>query len=257
MAMRFFAPAVRALCERVRRPTSVQIILGAVLIAPAALIGRNLSAPATGLERQQLPPLVVDVSPEALKAASEPLALVAAQASEPSPQAGEDSTAAEAEATAAEATPVKYAQIYSISEPLARQIHKAAVANGIAPHTAFGLVRAESSFKTGAVSPVGAVGLTQIMPATARWLKPGTTRRDLMNPSFNLNLGFRYLRQLIDDYKGNERLALTAFNRGPGTVNSLLRRGRNPDNGYADKVLTGKSAKHVSLMNAKFRRKRT
>jgi soluble lytic murein transglycosylase-like protein len=153
--------------------------------------------------------------------------------------------------------PIKrFAQEYRISEPLAREIHKAAVSNGISPHTAFGLVRAESGFRTRAVSPVGAVGLTQIMPATARWLKPGTTRAELMNPSFNLNMGFAYLRRLIDRYDGNERLALTAFNRGPGTVSRLLKRGRNPDNGYADKVLTGKSAKHVSLMNAKFGRRR-
>jgi soluble lytic murein transglycosylase-like protein len=155
-------------------------------------------------------------------------------------------------------TPVnRLAREFRISEPLARKIHQAALANGISPRTAFGLVKAESSFRTRAVSPVGAVGLTQIMPATARWLKPGTTRRDLMDPSFNLHLGFSYLRRLIDDYDGNERLALTAFNRGPGTVNKLLRRGRNPDNGYADKVLRGKSARHVRLMNAKFGRKRT
>jgi soluble lytic murein transglycosylase-like protein len=237
--MKKLAPAVRALCERVRRPTGIRILLAAALIAPAALIGIGEATPKAELA-PQLPPLVVDVSQEALqRVAPVPGAIGVSNIEEPK------------HATS------KYAQQYNISEPLANQIHQAAVANRIAPHTAFGLVRAESSFRTRAVSPVGAVGLTQIMPATARWLKPGTTRRDLMDPSFNLSLGFRYLRQLIDDYHGNERLALTAFNRGPGTVNKLLRRGRNPDNGYADKVLKGKSAKHVSLMNAKFRRKRS
>ena len=95
------------------------------------------------------------------------------------------------------------------------------------------------------------------MPSTARWLAPGVTKRDLENPSVNLNLGFTYLRKLINQYDGNERLALTAFNRGPGTVSKLLKRGRNPDNGYADKVITGKSAKHVALMNAKFGGRKT
>jgi soluble lytic murein transglycosylase-like protein len=151
----------------------------------------------------------------------------------------------------------QYAEEYRVSEPLAAEIHQAAVANGISPKIAFGLVRAESSFRTRAVSPVGAVGLTQLMPATARWLKPGTTRRELMQPKTNLQIGFTYLKNLIDRYDGNEKLALTAFNRGPGTVDRALRQGRNPDNGYYDKVVTGRSSKHVALMNAKFgRRKR-
>jgi soluble lytic murein transglycosylase-like protein len=122
----------------------------------------------------------------------------------------------------------------------------------IAPKMAFGLVKAESSFRTRAVSPVGAIGLTQVMPATARWLVPGTTRADLENTDTNLRIGFAYLRRLIDQYDGDEKLALTAYNRGPGTVAKVMRRGGDPDNGYADKVLTGKSEKHVRLMNARF-----
>jgi len=60
-----------------------------------------------------------------------------------------------------------------------------------------------------------------------------------MKTETNLRVGFRYLRYLIDKYDGNVRLALTAYNRGPGTVDRLLRQGRNPDNGYAGKVLSG------------------
>jgi soluble lytic murein transglycosylase-like protein len=141
---------------------------------------------------------------------------------------------------------------FEVALPLAQDIHDAAVEEQIDPKVAFGLVRAESSFRPKAVSPVGAVGLTQVMPATARWLQPGTTRRDLLKPEVNLRLGFKYLRQLLEQYEGDEKLALTAYNRGPGTVDRLLRRGRNPDNGYAEKVLTGSSERHVRLMNAKF-----
>lgn len=141
---------------------------------------------------------------------------------------------------------------FEVALPLAQDIHDAAVEEQIDLKVAFGLVRAESSFRPKVVSPVGAVGLTQVMPATARWLQPGTTRRDLLKPDVNLRLGFKYLRQLLEQYEGDEELALTAYNRGPGTVDRLLRRGRNPDNGYAEKVLTGTSARHVRLMNAKF-----
>jgi soluble lytic murein transglycosylase-like protein len=149
-----------------------------------------------------------------------------------------------------------FAQEFRIPVTLATQIHTAAVRERIKPRIAFGLVKAESSFRTKAVSSVGAVGLTQLLPSTARWLVPGTTRRDLMMPETNLRVGFRYLRHLLDQYNGNEKLALTAYNRGPGTVSRLLKRGRDPDNGYAEKVLTGKSTRHVRLMNAKFGSKR-
>lgn len=149
-----------------------------------------------------------------------------------------------------------FAREYRIPETLAESIHAAAVEARVSPKMAFGLVKAESSFRTAAVSPVGAVGLTQVMPATARWLVPGTTRRDLMDTETNLRIGFKYLRQLLDSYDGDEMLALTAYNRGPGTVGRLLSRGADPDNGYAEKVLTGSSAKHVALMNAKFGPKR-
>lgn len=126
---------------------------------------------------------------------------------------------------------------YKVTPTLAAKIHEAAVENDIDPAVAFGLVQTESSFKNSATSYVGAVGLTQLMPATARWLEPGVTTSELRDADTNLRIGFRYLRRLIDDYDGNTHLALLAYNRGPGTVNRILKRGGNPDNGYSAKVL--------------------
>jgi soluble lytic murein transglycosylase-like protein len=122
---------------------------------------------------------------------------------------------------------------YPLSLDLAEEIHEAATEQGIDPEIAFGLVRAESSFRNAATSTVGAVGLTQLMPSTARWIEPGTSRSDLRDPETNLRLGFTYLRQLIEKYEGDVDLALVAYNRGPGTVDKALKRGRDPDNGYA------------------------
>lgn len=126
---------------------------------------------------------------------------------------------------------------YDVPTTLAKAIVAAAEKHDIDLKMAFGLARAESGFDNRATSHVGAIGLTQLMPKTARWLKPGTTARDLRDPSKNADIGFGYLRQLIDKYDGNTKLALLAYNRGPGTVDRILKRGGNPDNGYAKKVM--------------------
>ena len=128
---------------------------------------------------------------------------------------------------------------FGISRDLAERIHDIAAEEGVDPEVAFGLVRTESSFKDHAVSHVGARGLTQVMPKTAEWLQPGTSPEDLFRPETNLRIGFRYLRSLIEKYDGDLRLALLAYNRGPGTVDRILNQGGDPDNGYADKVLSG------------------
>jgi hypothetical protein len=128
---------------------------------------------------------------------------------------------------------------YGIAQDLAEDIFDVAVEEGIEPDLAYGLINTESTFRERAVSSVGARGLTQVMPRTAAWLEPGTTAEDLFRRDVNLRLGFRYLNDMIDKYRGDVRLALLAYNRGPGTVDRVLRRGGNPDNGYADKVLRG------------------
>ena len=60
---------------------------------------------------------------------------------------------------------------------------------------------------------------------------------DLFDPEINLHLGFRYFNYLLDEYNGDTRLALLAYNRGPGRVGGLLRSGIDPANGYAKAVL--------------------
>ncbi|WP_420126125.1 lytic transglycosylase domain-containing protein [Longimicrobium sp.] len=126
---------------------------------------------------------------------------------------------------------------YDVPAPLAQLIYTTAVENDIEPEIAFGLVRTESEFKDYATSHVGAIGLTQLMLPTARWFKRDATESDLRDSETNLEIGFRYLGELIDRYDGDVQLALTAYNRGTGTVDRVLERGGNPDNGYAGKVM--------------------
>jgi soluble lytic murein transglycosylase-like protein len=132
-----------------------------------------------------------------------------------------------------------YADRFDIGWQLSERIHDAAVDAGIDIDVAYRLVRVESGFRHGAIGPAGSIGLSQVQPQTARWLDPTVTREDLFDMDTNLRLGFGYLRMLIDRY-GSTRLALLAYNRGPGTVQDVLAAGEDPANGYAARVLGGR-----------------
>lgn len=130
-----------------------------------------------------------------------------------------------------------FASEYGIPYELARAIDEAAAEEGLDPALAFRLVRVESEFRQRAVSSVGAIGYTQLMPATAAWLQPGITPEEIFDRDTNLRLGFRYLRWLLEVYDGEIDEALHAYNRGPGTVDRIRAEGKDPANGFADRVL--------------------
>jgi hypothetical protein len=83
------------------------------------------------------------------------------------------------------------------------------------------VVQTESRFRPTAVSPRGAVGLMQVLPATGEMYGV----QNLSDPHVNLDVGSRYLHQLLKDYDGNLEMALAAYNAGPATVD---RYGRVP-----------------------------
>jgi len=134
---------------------------------------------------------------------------------------------------------IAYSGKYRIGADLASSIYDVAMAEGIEPDLGFRLVRLESEFHEHAVSPVGAVGLTQVMPATAQYFVKGATREKLYDRETNLRVGFRYLRTLIREYKGNLKIALLVYNRGPAAVDAALGMGLDPANGYDRIVMKG------------------
>jgi soluble lytic murein transglycosylase-like protein len=93
-------------------------------------------------------------------------------------------------------------------------IAAAAARHGIDPALVKAVIRTESDFVADARSPNGALGLLQLMPASAR-----EHRVDwVFDPRENIEGGTRHLRLLLDQYNGNVRLALAAYNAGGGAV---------------------------------------
>ena len=93
-------------------------------------------------------------------------------------------------------------------------VQKAAAKYSLPPALIKAVIRAESNFQVGAVSPAGARGLMQLMPATAKEL--GVT--DCFDIDQNIDGGAKYLRRMLDRFDGNVKHALAAYNAGPGTV---------------------------------------
>lgn len=90
---------------------------------------------------------------------------------------------------------------------------QAAERYGLPPELVRSVMKAESGFAPRAVSPKGAIGLMQLMPATAQSLGA-----DPYDPAANVDAGARYLRELLEKYDGGLRHALAAYNAGPAAV---------------------------------------
>ena len=95
-------------------------------------------------------------------------------------------------------------------------ISEAAQREGLSSDLVRAVLQKESAGLPCAVSPVGAMGLMQLMPGTARQLRV----RDPYNARQSVDAGARYLRELLDRYDGDLTRALSAYNAGPGAVDA-------------------------------------
>lgn len=93
-------------------------------------------------------------------------------------------------------------------------ISEAAEKYNLDPHMIRAVMQAESAFNAMAVSPVGAMGLMQLMPAVAAELGAD----DPMDPRQNIMAGARHLKKMMNSHRGDVKLALASYNAGPGNV---------------------------------------
>lgn len=102
---------------------------------------------------------------------------------------------------------------YVSSLPFGGMIRSASSRHGVDSLLVAAIIEVESSFDPRAVSHRGAVGLMQVLPATA-----GLSADDLVDPAANLDRGARYLHRLLERFGGDLELALAAYNAGPTNV---------------------------------------
>lgn len=128
--------------------------------------------------------------------------------------------------------PVAIGSLPAAAGRWAPSIEAAAARHGLDPSLLTALVWTESEFNPSAVSPAGAIGLTQLMPGTAQLLGV-----DPFDPEQNLEGGARFLREMIDRF-GRVDLALAAYNAGPTRLASHDLTGEVPiAQGYVRSVL--------------------
>lgn len=176
----------------------------------------------------QRPPLV---SAPVLKQSSFPLPPNPHETQAPEPAEALQSCAAKelpATGTAPEKAPVEE------NERILASIDGAAKRYDLPKALIQAVVRAESDYQVRAVSPAGAQGLMQLMPATARELGV----EDPFDIDQNIDGGAKYLRQMLNQFNGDIKLALSAYNAGPGNV--IKYNGQVPfaeTRAYVDRVL--------------------
>lgn len=112
----------------------------------------------------------------------------------------------------------------------------------VSPILVLSLIEVESRFRSGALSPKGAMGLMQVMPATAAFLVSSEADlswagpSDLNNPKVNIEFGLRYVKKLKTQFKKPEHV-ITAYNIGPSALAKKLKNGEAVPLEYYQKVM--------------------
>lgn len=103
--------------------------------------------------------------------------------------------------------------------PIRALIDRVSAARGVDRHLTRALAWVESGYQPHVVSPVGALGVMQVMPSTWEWVETALLRRQVRRTAAgNVLVGVTYLRHLLDEFAGDQRLAVAAWLQGPFSV---------------------------------------
>lgn len=214
--------------------SSLPALAGKGVLTFPAVVEDAKQEPRSELKPQAPAETTKPAVPEALKPATVPEAPkphAAAPVSVPPPAAPAPATSAVPVPPAAPSTADRFEQLRKAADmlievnktlgaprsPYGQIIYDIAVRHAINPQLVAALIHVESAFNPRAVSRKGARGLMQLLPATAR--RFGVNRkRDLFNPTKNLEAGVKYLKWLTERFGGDIQKSLAAYNAGEGAV---------------------------------------
>jgi len=133
---------------------------------------------------------------------------------------------------------MQFSARYRIPADRAALVYDAAMTEGVGAGLAFSLVQVESSFDPRATRRTGAIGLTPILPRTARLYRPDLSLEQLYDPETNLRLGFHFLHDLLDRFQSVDH-ALVAYSIGPVKLRERLAGGMDVRTAYSRTVASG------------------
>ena len=122
--------------------------------------------------------------------------------------------------------------------------------DGISPELGLAIARRESEFFAGAISGVGALGLMQVMPATAKEMAgklgiPYSRSKMLGDPKYNAKIGVRYLKELIEEFGNSPVHVAAAYNAGPSRARSWTAKLGDPRLSGVDVSRLDRSRSHL------------
>ena len=126
---------------------------------------------------------------------------------------------------------------------------------GIAESLVYSIMRAESNYSPSAVSPSGAIGLMQVMPATAAAITKSVVNNGICErlgrPELNIRLGVKHLKGLLELYDGDIVMAVAAYNAGAGNVNRWVKRlGKVPNDLFIESIPFAETREYVKKVLA-------
>ena len=135
-------------------------------------------------------------------------------------------------------------------EPVVEQVGR----NGIPESLVYAVIRAESSFSPTVLSPAGAVGLMQLMPATAKQVSgkgSAFNAADLTRPEFNISCGVRHIKDLTKVHDNSLVLTIAAYNAGSGAVNRWRKKfGALREDEFIENIPYGETREYVKKVLA-------